>query len=368
MKTSTIGTAAELMSGQYDPNKFYEFWLVKRNASSTSYYYDKTGQKPKKIQYPFSATVKMEYPTIRFNNDTKRNETVWVRHSATEPTIYRHEQNQDGEIAITRLKFVNGYYRVRGNDTTLLDAIRLDNRNASNPDRDKNVAPIYFLRDDEKAFEKHLEIEDAKFEAVAFVKNPENFDVILAYARTLLSESEYQSLCTNPRMIVYRMRGFAEKNPKQFMDGLKSPSILKKHFVLQAIEDGVVLFDQKANGIYWRNGELIHQSPIGKSPINSFVDRILEDRTGNTESIYNLILEKMGRIDNKPEHKPYTPVATIENKGFEELYTKLFASGKITKSGVWLTFNNKRYQGKSSMEKEYQDNATFAQLMRAEAQ
>lgn len=361
-----MGSIADLKAGNFNPNHTYEFWLEKKNPNS-SYSFDNMGQKKVQMSYPTSLNVKMEYPLSRLNETTKKYESVYVRHVATEHSVFKHEQDEKNGIekVVTRLRFTKGYAQVKGTDTLLLEAIKNDSRNASNPNRDKGKKAIYFLRDDESAFEKQLIIDDEKFEVVSFVRNPENFDIVLAYARVVLSEQEYKTCSNNPRMVVRRMQGLAEANPQMFKNGIKSPTVLKKHYVLEALEAGELLFDERANAIYWRNGEMIHQTPIGMSPINSFVDKILSDSTGNTESIYNLILGKMNKgAVKQPEHKPYVPIAKTSTGEFDVLFDKLMADGRIIKQGVWHTFNGRKYQGKKAMEKEFNENEAFSQAMK----
>lgn len=341
-KERQYGSIADLNAKSFDPEKTYQFWLIKKN-NDASYSEDKKGIRQKKV-YPTSVLLKLEFATMVKNPKDNRLERRIVRHCAGETSIFKDEQSPDDAIPknASYKNFIEGHIDVRGTETDILTILALDDRNASNPNRDKSVRPIYYMRDDEKIFNDYTAQEDAKFEAESYVRNPDNFDVVSAYARVILSDSEFTTLSANPRMIIQRMVGFAKNNPKEFMSQLENPALLRKHYVKEALDSEHITYNPHTNGIYFKSGELIHQTQMGLDVVNSFVDKISTDLTDKTKSIYETILEKIGvkkaKVKEAPkvvvEEKDEDEVKPLSDEEIETIIGKAKDKGMVTYFGA----------------------------------
>ena len=371
-KQTEFGSISDFASKEFKRDKTYQFWLIKKNTD-TSYFSDEKGNRQKQNLYPISYPLKMEFMSSWINPETEREESAFVRHVATEKSIYRHLQSDDMDGVlkpISKLKFVNGYVNIHGYETSLLEAIAKDDRNASNPTRNKQIKPIYYMRDDEASFKKVLEKDDLEFEVQAFVRDPKNFRKVVAYARVILDKSEFDKLSVDPNLIIYRMKGLAKQDPIKFRMGLNNPAVLKKHNILEAIEEGYLIKDDSANAIYFKSGDLLNQSPMGINPVNDFVDKTMTDRTGTSESLYNMVL-KLLRLDAVEEPKKVMPIEIpkVSDSEFDSLYEKGVAQGLITTAGMWRYWKKdaegtRKYKGKVGMQEAFSKEPALAVDMR----
>jgi len=310
-KQHQFGSATELNEQSFDPNKIYQFWLIKKNQD-TSYASDKSGKQMKRNLYPISYPIKLEFETNMYNPESKRVERTHIRHCAGEHEIIKWKQTPDDKVkkTVTRLLMLDGHIDVRGTEDGILKCLALHDGNMSKKDRDKSVTPFFFLRDDEAMMSKVVEADDARFEAELFVRSPENFTLVCAYARLILDDNQYEKQSVNPLMLRQTMLGLARKNPVKFMTEINNPILVKKHYMLEARDAGIIIHNEATNAIYFKSGELICQAPIGTSPINLFVDKIGTDKTRVSEQTYQTILEKLGVAEKKKAEL----VANIEPK------------------------------------------------------
>lgn len=352
---SDFGSIADLTANNFHPEQIFQFWLFKKNVGST-YADDKKGVMVKRV-YPISKTIKLQ-TNISYNNEkTGRLEQAEIRHCIGETEIIKALQTPDDRVTkiISTLTFVDGHKMIQGTDVTLLKFMALDDRNASKPNRNTSVTPLYYLYDGNQVVEQAMKVEDDLFELQTLIRDPKNLDMLTAYARVILPQPEFDKIYGNFNLIKHRMLGLSKGNPTLFKQGLNNPATLRKHYILEAIDAGVLNLNTATNCLYLKNGELVQQSTMGLSPINLFVDKITEDRTGGTSEMYKHILnllnqdgdkiivdEKVKAIHNSNSNPAEEAALTLQ---LEYLYKEGKNVGLIVKSGNGYIYRDKRGVG-----------------------
>lgn len=378
-KTIDFGSVADLTANNFHPNQIYQFWLTKKNFGS-SYADDKRGVMVKKV-YPTSRLVKLEENISWFNPKTSKYETVTIRHCVGESEIFKHLQSPDDRIqkTITHLELVDGHKMIRGSETTMLRYLALSNYNGSNPNRDTTVLPIFYLYDGNAAVEKAMEAEDATFELQALIRDPKNIDMLTSYARVILPPAEFDKVYGKHDQLKFKMLGLAKGDPKRFKEELNNPATLKKHYILESIDAGILYVNENTNGLYFRkNGELIQQAPMGLSPINLFVDKVTEDRTGGTAEVYKMILNAIHKdavkieVDHKIA-KINEPTLTASDSAEKTLQLEyLFKEGKtaglIIKKGSGFSYRDKWAQGEKGFIQLMSGNPELVEMLKIQLQ
>jgi len=347
-KNNEYGSIAELSEGSFiDPNKVFHFRLIQTNPS-TSYATDSQGvNKIRSVNPAF--TFKMEEKIFC----EKKKKTRYIRHVVGEPFIYVDEQpiyTKENPAQVTNLIFINGDRQIQGNDNTLLEYIKVSNYNASNPNRDKSVTPIFYLYDQNAQINNAIATDKGIAQAMGFIYNPEFFDVVMAYG--CVSLNGYENM--TPENIQYKLSAMAKKDPTKFMEGIKNPLFLKKYYLKEiAINAGVIQYVQSQNALFLKGGVHLLTAPIGTDPIDMFVDNTISDTSGEWEKMYQKVLTQIGKgeklvkktvapppIENDEEEiKPVTfadlPTPTnISDESADKLIEEGLASGLFTKSGT----------------------------------
>ena len=337
------GSLHELLTGKPDATKIYQFWLFPSTVVHSYHNKDNRGEKVPltkgvyPLHYPFLYEIETRLPLTKDGKEadpkdkTAELRTVVLRHSVGEFEILKHLQtpDKDKKHKITMDDFVDGHLSLKGTETNKLRILALSDAFANNPDRNKSVPPKFFLRDEDVEIDKQMDIEDKRFEIEAYVRNPENLDVVCAYARVILPDAEYERLAVNPKMIVMRIIGMVKQDPDTHIKGLRNPSNLYIHLLNEAIENNIIYKEPSQNAIYMKkDNSLVKMAKIGIDVLRKFAEDIDEDVTWATKNKYEEIISKLPQyktatkkvVEVKEEVEDKKEVA--EEAGEKVTYTK----------------------------------------------
>lgn len=299
-----------------------------------------------------------------------------------EQSIFRDEQSEDGQKArhINKIFSKKGDLIVEAKEEQTLKFLMMSNKNGSNPNRDKNVIPLYYLFDSKQGME--MEISNYKAEAEALnwcYSDTTKFKHLLRYARVLGANTNEDA-----DLIRHQMANLAKKDPQKFLDGLKNKYTVRKFYVLEAVEKNILTVDLRSNTIQWSNGHIICNAPVGKSPVDHFVDMSVSDATFDMtyRDIQERVEPTVEKVAPKKEPKYEAKTESIIEKPVQELLSekpnmldvtiatddlikKACKCGVITRKSSWFIYLGKNYQGAKMNEAIEQDAILKESIIRA---
>jgi len=309
--------------------------------------------------YPNNYSLKLEGKIFDRHAKDKNGKvsprTRTIRVVQGEVSIYKDEQTEDGQkLEPIRVEFSkDGVKIVEAREELVLEYMLRSNLNETNPERDVNVRPIYGLLDLKTGLQNEME-KDMNESKAANWCHTIDFKYLIRYARVLGVDTT-----KDPDEIRYAMRYLAKLDPKKFNNGLENKLTLRKFDVLQASDDGLVKIDLRSNAIYWENGNLITHAPIGKSPVDHFVDLSMSDsamdlayRTmaqqvnANNEDIKVEIPVAKVNISAQPQAGT-TAIAVDVNTPLADLVDAAIKSGVAVYQKPWIMYNGKKFMGKN---------------------
>lgn len=355
MSQKRLGSFADFKSGNYSGK---EFVFVLNHINQNPSFKSGRGQG---VHYPPSVRVLL-YDEI-FDKEANRQRVI--RYIPGETSIYMDEQSSDDKIAKRNfhLEFINGDKRVDGTQTLLIKYLMLTNKNGSNPNRDKSVNPRFFTVDPGEGLKVVMDSDELLSEAQHFCYKGD-WDEVAAYSMVLGIP-----LDRDAREIRYSLRMIASNDPKKFMDGLKSPKMKRKYFVMEALREGIIVRNPANNTVSWKDGGVITQAPIGKDLIEDFVDATF---TPNGEKVFSAIMGVLRPETSSPKIAteltnipaevtkegpkfdgpvvPQVVMADISDAEVDSLIERAEAKGVITYAApFWFKFNGKSYKKKEAL-------------------
>ena len=243
--------------------------------------------------------------------DEENNRMRIIRYVPGESSIFMDEQTPDDKVPKRNyhLEFVDGVKRIDGTQTLLIKYLMITNKNGSNPKKDASVHPRFFTVDPGQGLKTVMDADELLSEAQHFCYKGD-WDEVAAYAQVLGVPLDKDS-----REIRYSLRMIASNNPKKFMDGLKSPKMIRKYYALEALKEGIITKNNTTNTINWKDGGAITQAPIGKDLLDDFVDATF---TPNGEKVWDAV---MGIL--RPEKSASAVSTQLQNIPSEKEVTKL---------------------------------------------
>lgn len=301
---AAMGTIFDFQEGEFAAKKFL---FVLTDANVTSSYVDKISKKSVKI-FPNSVAHKLEVNVY----DPKKKRKRIMRLITGESSVWLDEQTPDKDApnrAIEYANFINGIKLVEGTDTQLLEFLMNDDYNESKPNRDTKVNAMYKLVEvgSELAKEIKREMRLTELKTWCFTGK---YAEVKAYARAL-----NVNVNRDPDEVRFRMKQLAEADPTKFIAGMNNAMVLKKHYVLEAIDNSIIRKDDNLNALIWeKENSILIQAPMGRDPVDFFVDNTT---TPNGEEAYKTLLQAIKRElaseqeeDEKKEKNPAAPVKT----------------------------------------------------------
>ncbi len=369
------GSFQDFMNGN-TASKNFKFRLTKQNTSPTI-------RNGKGIALAYVGSCLIDATGIISEmNDKKQLVNRVIRYIEGEPSIYKDEQSPDDKIPKKRYKinFVRGYKVVNGTlEPDLLKYMMKDNLNASNPNRRKDVQPMYELIDNVKAIQKTMDDDMVKSKAVHFAYTGD-WDEAAAYALVL-------GINTNRKVeeVRWDLKLVAERNPVKFLADLDSPTMKKKYHVLKAIQMGFMVVNSATNSIAWvtNQGQPLDTAVIGKDVIDSFVNKLSTD---DGKLIYATIVDMVSPttvssermvIPTKEEisslksqvitKEPILNKIDEDDKELEALLDKGVEHKLVVfKLPLWYEYKGENYKKREGFVEGLKNNPTMLKVLKAE--
>jgi hypothetical protein len=351
------GSIADFNSKNY--NKRYVFVLNHQNPTPTV-----QGK-----HFPNSFNLPMVDEIFDYDKGTTR----LIRYVPGELSIYKDEQSDDHEKT-KRTEFItfskDGDVIIDGKDRQRLEFMMKSNWNGSNPVRNQSVHPKYWMVD----LNSGLKLEKERDEKLTNAKQwcyEAKWDQIKSYARVMGLDVN-----RDPDEVRWALKLTAEKDPIKFLAGLNNKLTERKHYILEAVDKGILTVDPRNNSLSWANGSNICVAPMGKSAVDHFVDLTQNEEGQRTyESILGLVMPsaepavkmtsqvhnvapKSILVDNPivsnsmvNDNSLKQPIVEI-NKGTptEQIINLAISKNIIEKSKAWIKFNGKSYRTKDFYE------------------
>lgn len=307
-----------------------------------------TTQEGNPVLFPPSVTISAVDRVLVPEEDTGYLEERTIAYRPGYSTIFVSEGedlqalNENRSRSLGDIEFINGYLRVSSRQPQLLDFLRLCNKNGTNINRDKNVTVSFFEVDHEAAIQSILDNEERDLEIISFCTKGD-FERVRSIARTLginVNQSAVQ--------IRYDLRTMAmrsEETKSTFMRALNSPSVKRKSLVLEAIDLDIIYINRMGNSINWKNGGIITTAPVGKDPVDYFVDNSF---TTDGESVYEEIERNVIKIKNPVKdvavNDDAADIAAYKADPMGTLLRLGKLSGDIEVKGPYLKYKGESYR------------------------
>ncbi len=350
-----LGSVSDFSEGNYAEKKFF-FVLAKVNNSSS--YEDKLKKTPVKA-FPASFLHPLE---VEVYDKTKQRKRI-MRYIPGENSIWKDEQSPDKDVPKVKqvLEFMEGRRLIEGEDVLLLEFLFRDPYNGSNKDRDPKVPPVYRLIDMEQEVAAEMKKDLEMHEVINWCYKGD-WDQVAAYARAMNI-----SLNREPKEVRFRMRQLAQANPQRFFAGMNNPLVLRKHYILEAVETGTIIKEERMNALLWPAGGVLCQGPVGVDVVDFFVDHSV---TPSGQGAYDIILTNLGKdrgdLTNKkadalpPVKESAAPTPEVKHSGIgvdeaEKVFHKAMEVGALITYGkstfaydVTKISENQRKEGKDA--------------------
>lgn len=262
-------------------------------------------------------------------------------------SIFADEQKEinrmdkaDIDKMIVRLHMKDNVMFVDPQDVNKLQFLRLTNKNGSNPNRKNSAPALFYEHDPEKVAREINETEDVLVDALYKAKTM-SIEEGIAYLLTLTDNPVYaQSLeSMSVSEIRHDLRALAKRNPKAFVDGMKTTEMKNKYHIMMAISSGIIKTDPSGMHLMWADGGLILSSVVGKKA----VDWLAEMATKDADKAAVLDDLKLRVSNQRPASSipdVHAPNMTLGGKPNEakELYDKAKAYKIIWHKGVTVLY------------------------------
>lgn len=250
------------------------------------------------------------------------------------------------------IEFINGYLRVSSRQVQLLEYLRLCNYNGTNTNRDKDSTVSFFEVDHESAIQSILDNEERDLDIIQFCTKG-SWDEVRSMARAMGVNTS-----NPPVQVRYDLRTFAmrsEDTKASFLKALKSPAIKRKSTILEAVEYEILKVNTYNNSLLWvKTGSVITTAPIGKDPVDYFVDNSFNNTQG--ETTYADIEYQLERMKNPVEASKSIQVDddaadmyAFEDDPYNTLVRLGLQSGLLDNKGGYVGYQGKNYRKKEFM-------------------
>lgn len=213
--------------------------------------------------------------TIIYQTGTKP-----LPNGAAEPIIGRIDWGSTGTLTVQK------------NQQSLFEFMERDNRNASNPFRNKSVQPLYERVDEEATAKEQNAKIDLELDALLLIKTMDGAELV-RYAKAL-------DVDTNRKIeqIIHDMRVIARRDPKTFIDNASSILMKVRAEVKDAVEQGILEFDAADNKYIWRKEKnALVIVPRGTDELDFAVNFLVSDKKG--EVAYKEIVKRLAAANTK---------------------------------------------------------------------
>lgn len=260
--------------------------------------------------------------------------------------------NENRSKSLGDIEFVHGFLRVSNRQPQLLDFLRLCNKNGTNKNRDTNTTVTFFEVDHEQAIQSILDNEERDLDIIHFCTKG-SWEEVKSMARAM-----GVNVNNTPVQVRFDLRTFAMRNEDTkatFLRALKSPSVKRKATILEAIDYEIVKASQYNNTLAWvASGSVITTAPVGKDPIDYFVDNSFNNTQGETtfadieyqlERLKNpVVATKTIQVDDDA-----ADMYAFEDDPYNTLVRLGLQSGLLDNKGGYVGYKGKNYRKKEFM-------------------
>lgn len=256
--------------------------------------------------------------------------------------------NENRTKSLGDIEFIHGFLRVSKRQPQLLEFLRLCNKNGTNINRDKNVTVSFFEVNHEAAIKSIMDNEERDIEIITFCTKGD-YETVRSVAMALGINVNQPVIQVRYDLRTYAMR--SEETKSTFMRALKSPSVKRKSIVMDAIQNEILYINRANNSLNWTDGTNILAAPMGKDPVDYFVDNSFNNNSG--EMTYAEIQRQVEEL-KAPKHNPIAaPKFAIDvknevNESEEYSYDDLIKSAKkagiIEVRGAYIRYDGMNYK------------------------
>ena len=361
------GTYADYAGGDYH-DKMFLFQLTGKRPTPTFTKYDGTP-----IYYPRRKFVNLIDTIYDRVSGIRRH----IRYSEGALTIFSDEQSKDVDLKrkLYRCEFKDGLYSVQGTNPKLLEFLFKTDLNESNPHRDSSKVALFKFVDKSAGFKAIMEKEEKEQDAVHWC-NKAPFTEVLRYSRVLLGEKVNSMDSMEVR---YNLKRFAKSRPDRFMGDMKTPKIIRKSHILEAIDKELLALNNVTRSLAWRdnmNAPII-TAPVGKDVIDHFVDSSF---TMEGEKVYNALKDYLfPKEEAEPEiintqlptenpapvyQEPQLSITEDTTNELSELFDMAHEAGLIKRTGNWHMYKKWKAMGKPKFIQELKANKKLLETLR----
>lgn len=361
------GTYADYLSGDYH-DKMFLFELTGKRPTPTFTKYDGSP-----VYFPRRRFVNLIDTIYDRVSGIRRH----IRYSEGALSIFVDEQNKDIDLKrkLYRSEFKEGLYSVTGTNPKLLEFLFKTDLNESNPHRDIKKLALFKFVDKSAGFKKIMEKEEREQDAIHWC-NKAPFGEVHRYARVLLGE---RVNAMDSMEIRYNLKRFAKSRPDRFMGDMKTPKIVRKSHILEAIDKELLVMNEATRSIAWRdnaNAPII-TAPVGKNAVDHFVETSF---TMEGEKVYNALKDYLfPKEEVEPEiinnalptqnpapvyQEPQLSISEDTTNELSELLDMAIEAGMIKRTGNWFEYKKWKAMGRPKFIQELKANKKLLETLR----
>jgi hypothetical protein len=265
-----------------------------------------------------------------------------IRYSKGESSIYVEEQMEGAKPSAILLQgpllIVNDT-----NTPNLAEYLQKTNYNATNENRRTDVNPIIKEYNAAKMYEKALDIEDKKIDAIVRAQQMD-FDELKAF---LIVTSKRANMAKrynrmSPQEIRHEAYRLARTKPDVFLKGISDELSKIKIVLVKAISAGIIKNDEKSNELLWESGNPIMRSPRGISVVDEFCEKIMN--SDEYKEYFETIKAKLNGMHNRSEATREVEAVSHGDR-YDSVIDEAVKKGLVEKAGKFFTYDDEEYEG-----------------------
>ena len=232
-------------------------------ATKPVIFFVKAKNKPSVMNIPTADEI-----TIRTGDKFEKRS---IRYCIGERSIYKDEQSPNAQQAPS-ISMRDGALIVSPYESTLLEFLRVTDRNGSNENRNPERGILFFENKAEEKAAKSLADEKTEIEA--------RFKVFQLELEEVKSFCSALNLCNPDDKSDDEMRHtmllFSKRDPVKFIEAINNmPKMKHAYHINNGLSYKVI--ERRGQSIYWANGELILTAPLSKDAADYFIDKSFDE-------------------------------------------------------------------------------------------
>jgi hypothetical protein len=241
--------------------------------------------------------------------DTKKGETVIIRNI----TGKRNTRDANGKDVVEEITSpvsfdASGMVYVDHTQPETYVFLSRDNRCGTNPFRDRSVPVIWEEIIEVNVKERTQFINNVRYEAMTFCRNPDPKKIIAA-AKVLLEKKLIDvNLSGSIQDIRWELEKLCDSNPSEIIRASREELPILKLDIQDAVKYGEIEFQQETNSWVfpklYGDAALIYKSPVGENALESLAKYLIEEKESmkkkkaeeRTETMYDKIKDTLKQL------------------------------------------------------------------------